>query len=103
MTVTHTDGFPVSTAKTDALLLGMGERYDVLVTVRDGVFPLVALAEGKGRSAMAVLRTGRGARPPPSDAPEGTGRQAADRGPAEGGGGRPAAAARAGPHASGCG
>ncbi|MBU3866400.1 multicopper oxidase family protein [Streptomyces sp. 4503] len=62
MTVTHTDGYPVVPAKTDALLLGMGERYDVLVTVKDGVFPLAVLAEGKGRSAMAVLRT-RGKRP----------------------------------------
>ncbi|WP_413809963.1 multicopper oxidase family protein [Streptomyces sp. OE57] len=62
MTVTHTDGYPVVPAKTDALLLGMGERYDVLVTVKDGVFPLAVIAEGKGRSAMAVLRT-RGKNP----------------------------------------
>ncbi|MDI5968234.1 multicopper oxidase family protein [Streptomyces sp. SL13] len=57
MTVTHTDGQPVVHHDTDALLLGMGERYDVLVTVGDGVFPLVALAEGKDATAMAVLRT----------------------------------------------
>ncbi|MET7903585.1 multicopper oxidase family protein [Streptomyces sp. NPDC005355] len=57
MTVTHTDGYPVVPVTTDALLLGMGERYDVLVTVKDGVFPFAALAEGKMRSAMAVLRT----------------------------------------------
>ncbi|MET7932046.1 multicopper oxidase family protein [Streptomyces sp. NPDC005322] len=57
MTVTHTDGYPVVPVTTDALLLGMGERYDVLVTVKDGVFPLAVLAEGKTRSAMAVLRT----------------------------------------------
>ncbi|MFC7467798.1 multicopper oxidase domain-containing protein [Actinomadura keratinilytica] len=38
MTVTHTDGFAVEHAETDALLLGMGERYDVLVTAGDGVF-----------------------------------------------------------------
>ncbi|MGY0486894.1 multicopper oxidase family protein [Streptomyces sp. WG-D5] len=63
MTVTHTDGFPVRHARTDALLLGMGERYDVLVTVGDGVFPLTALAEGKKASGMAVLRTGPGAVP----------------------------------------
>ena len=65
MTVTHTDGFPVEHAETDALLSGMGERYDVLVTAEDGVFPLTALAEGKERSALALLRTGerRGARP----------------------------------------
>jgi len=63
MTVTHTDGFPVRHAKTDALLLGMGERYDVLVTAGDGVFPLTALAEGKKASTHALLRTGGGAAP----------------------------------------
>ena len=63
MTVTHTDGYPVEHASTDALLLGMGERYDVLVTAKDGAFPLTALAEGKKRSALAVLRTGGGAPP----------------------------------------
>ncbi|MGW7454398.1 multicopper oxidase family protein [Streptomyces sp. NPDC054787] len=63
LTVTHTDGFPVEQAKASSLLLGMGERYDVLVTAQDGVFPLTALAEGKGRSALAVLRTGSGTAP----------------------------------------
>ncbi|WP_156725267.1 multicopper oxidase family protein [Streptomyces apocyni] len=63
MTVTHTDGFPVEHATTDALLLGMGERYDVVVTVGDGVFPLVAAAEGKKASALALLRTSSGAAP----------------------------------------
>ncbi|MFF4354549.1 multicopper oxidase family protein [Streptomyces sp. NPDC001530] len=70
MTVTHTDGFPVRHAKTDALLLGMGERYDVLVTVKDGVFPLTALAEGKKSSAQALLRTGGGAAPTASVRPK---------------------------------
>ncbi|KMO94393.1 multicopper oxidase family protein, partial [Streptomyces roseus] len=65
LTVTHTDGYPVEHAKTDSLLLGMGERYDVLVTAQDGVFPLTALAEGKGASAsaLALLRTGSGTAP----------------------------------------
>ncbi|UUU42275.1 multicopper oxidase family protein [Streptomyces sp. NBC_00162] len=63
LTVTHTDGFPVEHAKTGSLLLAMGERYDVLVTAQDGVFPLTALAEGKGQSALAVLRTGTGTAP----------------------------------------
>lgn len=65
LTVTHTDGFPVEHAKARSLLLGMGERYDVLVTAGDGVFPLTALAEGKGEaaSALALLRTGSGAAP----------------------------------------
>ncbi|MFK4064265.1 multicopper oxidase family protein [Streptomyces sp. NPDC029674] len=70
MTVTHTDGFPVRHAKTEALLLGMGERYDVLVTAKDGVFPLTAVAEGKKAAALAVLRTGGGAAPTASTRPE---------------------------------
>ncbi|MXG26266.1 multicopper oxidase domain-containing protein [Streptomyces sp. YIM 132580] len=70
LTVTHTDGFPVRHAQGDALLLGMGERYDVLVTAGDGVFPLVALAEGKKAAALAVLRTGSGAAPGASVRPE---------------------------------
>ncbi|MGA5128989.1 multicopper oxidase family protein [Streptomyces olivoreticuli] len=69
MTVTHTDGFPVEHAETDTLLLGMGERYDVLVEAGDGVFPLVALAEGKKAAALAVLRTGGGAAPDASVRP----------------------------------
>ncbi|MFI8228004.1 multicopper oxidase family protein [Streptomyces sp. NPDC085900] len=63
LTVTHTDGYPVRHAKGDALLIGMGERYDVVVTAGDGAFPLTALAEGKDASTMAVLRTGGGAAP----------------------------------------
>ncbi|MET8453209.1 multicopper oxidase family protein [Streptomyces sp. NPDC005209] len=59
MTVTHTDGYPVEHTRTDALIIGMAERYDVLVTVKDGVFPLVALAEGKKAHALAVLRTNK--------------------------------------------
>ncbi|MFE3790046.1 multicopper oxidase family protein [Streptomyces goshikiensis] len=69
LTVTHTDGFPVEPATTDCLLLGMGERYDVLVTAGDGVFPLTALAEGKGQAALAVLRTGAGTAPSASTRP----------------------------------
>ncbi|MFD4632711.1 multicopper oxidase family protein [Streptomyces sp. NPDC058284] len=70
MTVTHTDGSPVRHAKTDALLLGMGERYDVLVTAKDGVFPLTALAEGKRAAALALLRTGGGSAPTASTRPK---------------------------------
>ncbi|MFJ4822179.1 multicopper oxidase family protein [Streptomyces bacillaris] len=70
LTVTHTDGFPVRHTTGDALLLGMGERYDVLVTAGDGVFPLTALAEGKKASALAVLRTGGGAAPAASVRPK---------------------------------
>ncbi|TQE19232.1 multicopper oxidase family protein [Streptomyces ipomoeae] len=63
LTITHTDGFPVEHQQVDALLIGMGERYDVLVTLGDGVFPLVALAEGKETTGMALIRTGAGSAP----------------------------------------
>lgn len=63
LTITHTDGFPVQHQEVDALLVGMGERYDVLVTLGDGVFPLVALAEGKNANGLALVRTGSGSAP----------------------------------------
>jgi FtsP/CotA-like multicopper oxidase with cupredoxin domain len=66
MTVTHTDGYPVNPVQASALLLGMGERYDVQVTLDDGVFPLTALAEGKASTALALVRTGAGAAAPPA-------------------------------------
>jgi len=69
MTVTHTDGYPVEPVDTDALLIGMGERYDVVVTLDDGVFPLVALAEGKRDAALGLVRTGAGSPPPASMRP----------------------------------
>ncbi|MFE6866614.1 multicopper oxidase family protein [Kitasatospora sp. NPDC057692] len=63
LTVTHTDGYPVRHEEVDALLIGMGERYDVLVTLQDGVFPLTALAEGKDAAGRALVRTGAGEAP----------------------------------------
>ncbi|MET9686600.1 multicopper oxidase family protein [Streptomyces coeruleorubidus] len=70
LTITHTDGFPVEHQQVDALLVGMGERYDVLVTLDNGVFPLVALAEGKNASGMALVRTGSGSAPKPTVRPK---------------------------------
>jgi multicopper oxidase len=66
MTVTHTDGYPVAPVTVDTLLIGMGERYDVEVTLADGVFPLVASAEGKFAQGMALVRTGSGSAPAPT-------------------------------------
>lgn len=64
MTVTHTDGFPVVPTDVDALLLGMAERYDVIVTASDGVFPLVAVPEGKkAQPGRALLSTAAGSAP----------------------------------------
>ncbi|MGW0807346.1 multicopper oxidase family protein [Nonomuraea sp. NPDC002799] len=57
MTVTHTDGFPCAPVTVDTLIIGMGERYDFVVTLGAGAFPLVATAEGKGGQAFAVVRT----------------------------------------------
>ncbi|MCI0156525.1 multicopper oxidase family protein [Leifsonia shinshuensis] len=65
LTITHTDGYPVQHREVDSVLIGMGERYDVIVTAGDGVFPLVASAEGKDAAAYAVLRTGGGVAPAP--------------------------------------
>lgn len=71
LTVTHADGFPVRPVDVDAVLLGMGERYDVVVTVASaGAFPLVAQAEGTNLGAMAVVRTGSGPTPLPDVKPE---------------------------------
>jgi multicopper oxidase len=63
MTVTHTDGYPVNLVEVDQILIGMGERYDVTVTLGDGVFQLLAAPEGKTGSARALVRTARGAAP----------------------------------------
>ncbi|MFQ6171315.1 multicopper oxidase family protein [Oryzobacter sp. R7] len=66
LTVTHSDGFAVRPQDTDALLVGMGERYDIAVTLGDGVFPFVAVAEGKSGSARSLVRTSGGSVPPES-------------------------------------
>ena len=43
-----------------------GERYDVVTTLKDGVFPLVAAPFGKqATAARALVRTGSGEAPPP--------------------------------------
>ncbi|MFP5335725.1 MAG: multicopper oxidase family protein [Actinomycetes bacterium] len=70
LTVTHTDGFAVQPVEVDTLVLGMGERYDVVVTAGEGAFPIVAVPEGKGDPhGMAVLRTAAGPTPSPSARP----------------------------------
>ncbi len=69
LTVTHSDGLPVAAVTVDTLVLGMGERYDAVITLDDGAFPLVALAEGKQGQALGVVRTAGGARPAASARP----------------------------------
>jgi len=64
LTTTHSDGFPVEPQRSDALVIGMGERYDVAVELGEGVFPFVATAEGKIGRGLALVRTGTGTAPP---------------------------------------
>lgn len=57
LVVTHLDGFPIEPVEVDAVSLSMGERVDVVVEPSSGVWPIVAVAEGKNASALAWLRT----------------------------------------------
>ena len=67
--VTHTAGVPVRPVGAAAIRLGMGERYDAIITARDGVYPLVARPVGKAGLARALLRTGAGTTPAPGHQP----------------------------------
>ncbi|MEZ5117505.1 MAG: multicopper oxidase family protein [Candidatus Nanopelagicales bacterium] len=69
LTVTHSDGYPVAPQAADAVVVGMGERYDAVVTLSDGAFVLAAEPVGKFGSARALVRTGSGAVPPESYRP----------------------------------
>ncbi len=68
MTVTHTDGQPVEPVDVDAIRIGMGERYDVLVSGNNpGVWQLAAQVEGTKSMVRAILRyTGSTAPLPPA-------------------------------------
>ncbi|MFA7323679.1 MAG: multicopper oxidase family protein [Candidatus Nanopelagicales bacterium] len=61
--ITHTDGYAVQPITTQALRIGMGERYDAIVTLGDGVFTFAAQPYGKEGLARALVRTGGGAAP----------------------------------------
>jgi FtsP/CotA-like multicopper oxidase with cupredoxin domain len=69
MTITHTDGYPVTPVPASVLRIGMGERYDATVTLADGVFPFVAEPVAKRGLARALIRTGSGPVPPVSYRP----------------------------------
>src|SRR2546426_1471612 len=57
MTVTHTDGQPVVPVEVDTIRIGMGERYDVLVTANNpGVWQLAAQVEGAKPMVRALFR-----------------------------------------------
>ncbi|TFD05596.1 MULTISPECIES: multicopper oxidase family protein [unclassified Cryobacterium] len=63
ITLTHTDGFPVQQEDVDAVVLGMGERIDAILTVQDGYTPLLAIPEGKDGRAYGLISTGSGTAP----------------------------------------
>jgi FtsP/CotA-like multicopper oxidase with cupredoxin domain len=67
--VVAADGRPVRPVEVDTLLVAMGERYDVEITAGTGVFPMMAVPEGKDGMAVAVLRTAAGPLPNPADRP----------------------------------
>ncbi|MFW0773026.1 multicopper oxidase family protein [Paenarthrobacter nitroguajacolicus] len=69
LTLTHTDGFPVQHQDVDAVVLGMGERIDALLMVREGYTPVLALPEGKTGQALGFISTGTGKQPLPAVLP----------------------------------
>lgn len=71
LTVTHADGLPVEHVTVDALKIGMGERYDVVLEANSpGAWQMAAAPEGKSGLARTVLRySGSGeSSAPPADA-----------------------------------
>ncbi len=67
LTITHSDGFSVTPVEVDSILIGMGERYDAIITLGDGAFPLIAQSEGKRARGFAVIRTATAAAAPAAD------------------------------------
>jgi len=57
LNVTHTDGYPVVPRRANAVILGMGERADAIVTLGSSA-PVIAAAEGKDGYARLDLRVG---------------------------------------------
>ncbi|UCF91128.1 MAG: multicopper oxidase family protein [Desulfobacterales bacterium] len=64
LTITHLDGQPVRPVETDVLRIGMGERYDVMLTADNpGSWLLAASEEGFGEGRLRVPLRYRGVRP----------------------------------------
>ncbi len=49
--------------EAESVVIGMGERYDAIITAGDGVFAVIAEALGKVDQAVAILSTGAGSPP----------------------------------------
>lgn len=78
ITVTHTDGQPVQPVDVDALRIGMGERYDILLQANNpGVWQLAAQVEGAKQMVRAIVRYqgSTAVTPPVSFVPEELSRQ----------------------------
>lgn len=77
LTVIHADARPVRPVEVDAVLLGMGERYDVILEANNpGAWAMVAqpvleVGVPAGR-ALLRYRDGAATRPPDGQMPEGT-------------------------------
>ncbi len=54
--VTHTDGYPVIPQQVGSVILGMGERFDAIITVGQAAVPVVAVPEMKDGYALLNLR-----------------------------------------------
>ena len=63
MTITHTDGFPIVPQQAQAVIMGMAERVDAIITVPDTTTPLLVIPEGKKGLAQLVIRVNQGAAP----------------------------------------
>ncbi|WP_395245170.1 multicopper oxidase family protein [Agromyces sp. MMS24-K17] len=57
LTVIAVDGYDTVPQAADAVILGMAQRMDLLVTVQSGAWPIVAAVEGRDGHAATVLRT----------------------------------------------
>ncbi|MGB3170803.1 MAG: multicopper oxidase family protein [Rhodococcus sp. (in: high G+C Gram-positive bacteria)] len=57
LTIVAVDGFDVVPTETDAIVIGMAQRYDVMLTVASGAWPMVAAVEGRPGYASTVLRS----------------------------------------------
>ncbi|MGA9148710.1 MAG: multicopper oxidase family protein [Candidatus Nanopelagicales bacterium] len=72
MTVVASDGFDVQPVTANSLVIGMGERYDILLTApKSGSVPVVARVEGKSAHVMSVLRVNNAPLPNASTSPAG--------------------------------
>ena len=58
MRVIQTDGYPVVPVQADSVILGMGERFDAIITVNEAV-PVVAVPERKQGHARLNIRVNR--------------------------------------------